>query len=236
MRRWILGLVVSSVAFLLAASAQAGPLTAGVIEFSLGGATPLTFTADGTLAGSAVDAENVTMQAGGAFAGNATASLPAPPLSAISVNIGDNTGGGWAGNPLTGSSVTFTGTANLLGLGGVVILAIPLNAGASGTQMLSGGGVTLTLTSYPWTSGTITITGLGPAPGSTVTAMGAVTTGTPGLVSLVSAAKATSNLADPTYTTITLNLTADVPEPVAPGLLLAGAAIFGVVAWRKRQA
>lgn len=236
MRRWIHGLVVSSAAFLLAASAQAGPLTAGVINFSLGGATALTFPADGTLVGSAVGADDVTMQAGGAFAGNATASLPAPPLSAISVNIGNNTGGGWTGNPLTGSSVTFTGQANLLGLGGVTILAIPLNAGAAGTQMLSGGGVTLTLTSYPWTSGTVAITGVGPAPGSTVTVMGSVMPGTPGLVSLVSAAKATSNLADPTYTTIGLDLTADVPEPVAPGLMLAGAAIFGVVAWRKRRA
>jgi len=234
MRRLVLHLAVCTAALFLGASAHAGALTGATLGFSLGGGDELVFTADGTVTGSAVSATEVTMAAGGAFAGTLTATLmDAAPATLLSVVIGTNTGGSWNGSPLTGTSVQINGSSIIKGFSGVELIVVPFAAGSVGTATHSGGGIDVTVFSEGWTSGTLAITGLGGAT-PTVTAMGGIT---PANVTLVAGARVVTSLADPTFNILTLSMDFEsVPEPTMPLLFGAGAAVLGAFAWRKRQA
>lgn len=212
---------------------HAGPPTGGSLTFSTGGASPLVFEADASLAGAVVDAGHVTLDAGFAFAGTLTAPLSPASLASIEVAITGNTGGSWSGSPLTGSSVRILGMASVRPLGESV-LVLPISAGAGDTLAFGDGSLFVTIRRYPWTTGALAITGLGTGQGATVTTTGEVVTGAPGRVGLVSASRITSSLTDPMLHVQRLELEADVvPEPDRRLLVLAGASILaGAVAAR----
>jgi hypothetical protein len=212
-----------ALALSLPTAGSAGPLTGGQLEFTvpgLFGPAPL-FTGDGTSSGTALSAAHVVLAPGSAFAGTTQLLVSAAPVDGAFLTIGANQGGTFGGAPLGGSDVTIAGRYRLTAFAGVTLLDIAIPLGGAGTQQLSLSGATLMAEHFPWTSGALTLMGIGPS-SSTVVTTGSVQTGTPGLVSLVGATRLTSSLGDPSYAAYRLTLSfASVPEP-APWLLLAG--------------
>jgi hypothetical protein len=237
MRRSVLLFVALAATLLLGASTQAGPMTGASLGFSLGGGESLNFAADSAgLVGSAVNAGQVTMDMGDSFMGSTTVPLDAAPASELEVNIGGNTGGSWLGDPLVGTEVQINGSSIIYGYGGTALITVPFAAGSVGTTDISSMGVTVMVFAQGWTSGTLSITGLGGAT-PTATAMGSVMEGTPGSVTLVAGARVETSLGDPTFNVLTLTMDFEsVPEPTLPLLFAGGAAVLGAFAWRKRQA
>jgi hypothetical protein len=238
MRRLILGIAIGAVGLLGTVTAQAGALTGATFSLSVGTLGPLDFVAAGTAAGSAINAESVTVAAGNAFNGMMTTNLTAmqaPPLSAIKVIITKNDAIKVTGNPLLGDGVTgaVRGVANQLAFMNTLI-AVPIAAGISGTNTIKGSVFNIKAVSKKWTSGTTTITGLDM--GATFMTMGSVMTGTPGAVTLVAVSKVnvTGAATIVTYTLARLEMDfASVPEPTMPLMLAAGAATLGLVGGRK---
>jgi len=250
--RKLLGVVLAAGAVGLgSATAQAGPLalTLANLEVVIAG-NPLNFPATGAT-GSASSNLTVTLGAGSAFAGKAAVSLAGPTVTFVSATVKHNAAGvfkGTAPGNVHGGAL-FTGGANVYGLGGAKLLALPLKLGVPGTGFATKtnkGKIALAVTTIgaSWTAGVKQIKGViapttmgGTIKNGTVTVAGnnALTPGGNGTLTLVSPGKVLTSLsaspaiASPGFLTLTF-----VPEPGT--LLLLGSGIAGLVVIGRRQA
>jgi len=243
MRRLVLHLAVGTAALFLGASAHAGALTGADLAFSLGGGDSLAFPATGVV-GSALSANDVTIEAGGGFAGTVTTPLDSPPATGLTAVVGMNTSGAWSGDPLTGTSIQIDVTSIITGFGGTPLITVPFPAGSPDPIAIDEGGIQIDIFPFAtgWTSGVMALTdsqggAVMTENGADVIATGSVMSGTPGSVTMVTGAYIETSLADPTFTVLTLSMDFEsVPEPTMPLLFGAGALVLGAFGLRKRQA
>ncbi|MGI9430876.1 MAG: hypothetical protein ACR2PQ_01595 [Myxococcota bacterium] len=236
-------------ACLAAAPAAAGPMPAvGQLVVNFGGGDDAVFDSrgvSGTISGS-LSGGGLSVS-GGTFSGMVSIMLDAPPATGFFVTVA-NGPGQFTGAPLgTGSPLRGTmpvgGQSRITGFGGSPLLTVPFTAMTPGGAVTAGLGVGGTITSIeegvtvrveyaPWTSGTATVM-IPTRNGTGTRTLSAMGFATPQSLQLVTPARVTSSLADPTYifATVTYEF---VPEPALPLLFAGGAVVLGVAAARRR--
>lgn len=218
--------------------ASAGPLVSASLRVQVGTLPAVTFVASGA-SGTALSNLQATVAAGNAFAGTLTTTTPttaAPPISGIYFTAQSNAKATFAGTApgSVGGVALFPVQVRVTGLGGLTLLAVPLNFGSPSTFAKSAGGISVSAIAAPWTVGPVTVTGLGNST-SPVTAMAtgsnALTLGGVGTLILVSPVKIVTNIAGNLVSFGRLTLVY-APEPGTVVLLGMGVAALGLLGRR----
>jgi hypothetical protein len=249
MRRLLSSALLAACGLFLAGTVSAAPLGSASFSFQIGTLPAASFPGSGAT-GTATSNTSASLDAGSAFAGQFTTSIPtsaAPPLTYIQVIVTKNAGGTFTGATpnKVGGVHSITGTANVYGIGGFPgggspLLAIPLNVGSPNTVTKAAGGVAITAIAAGWTVATAVVDGLAPPtdpPGATTTtatAMGAngLAPDGSGTLVLVTPIKILTNVAGTLAAFGVLSLTY-VPEPGT--LMLLGLGVAGLAAIGRRR-
>jgi hypothetical protein len=228
------GLAGALLAF--ASSASAGTLS-GSLTILLGGLPPLGVTASGTgtSSGSGVTVDASVFATTGASVPGTTPFVTRVILTAA------NGPGAFTGLPLEGA-MAVGGRARLMA-GGFTAFSIPLTVNGTRGVGLGGAAIqsgtpasSLSLLGGTWTTGWVTITGVGPSSNLSAALAGsdARTANGLGTLTLVTPIRISHSQLGSVAAFGVLQLTF-APEPGAAALLLAAAALLGLGARRARQ-